>query len=53
MSLLDFLRTFYFPDQHDVMETYKLRITANKDRFPVLLSNGNLIGSGDVVGDSG
>lgn len=34
------------------MSKYSVRITGNKSRFPVLLSNGNLVGSGDVEGDS-
>lgn len=34
------------------MSKYSVRIAANKTRFPVLLSNGNMVGSGDVEGDS-
>ena len=50
---MGFRRITYFPDRPDVVATYKVRITANKDEFPVLLSNGNCMDSGDVVGDSG
>ena len=32
----------YFPDRPDVMSTYETRMTADKARYPVLLSNGNL-----------
>ena len=32
----------YFPDRPDVMSTYETRVTADKKRYPVLLSNGNL-----------
>lgn len=37
----------YFLDRPDVMATYKTRISADKKKFPILLSNGNLIGTGD------
>ena len=50
---MGFRRITYFPDRPDVMATYKVRITANKKKFPILLSNGNLVDSGEVVGDSG
>lgn len=33
------------------MSKYSVRINANKQRFPVLLSNGNCVASGDVDGD--
>ena len=42
----------YFPDRPDVLSKYKVRITANKEKFPVLLSNGNLVESGEVIGDA-
>ena len=47
-----FRRITYFPDRPDVMATYRTRIIADKARFPVLLSNGNLIGQGDVTGEA-
>ena len=37
-----------FPDRPDVMTLFSCTIVAEKDRFPVLLSNGNLIASGDL-----
>ncbi|WP_033067453.1 aminopeptidase N [Thalassospira australica] len=44
-----FRRITYFPDRPDVMATYKVTINANKETCPVLLSNGNLIDSGDLA----
>lgn len=38
----------YFYDRPDVMSTYTVRINAEKEKYPVLLSNGNLIDSGDL-----
>ena len=43
-----FRRITYFPDRPDVMATYNVTINANKESCPVLLSNGNLIDSGDL-----
>ena len=43
-----FRRITYFPDRPDVMATYTTRIEADKADAPVLLSNGNLIDSGDL-----
>ena len=38
----------YYPDRPDVMATFKrVRIEAEKNKFPVLLSNGNLLDEGD------
>lgn len=45
-----FRRITYFPDRPDVMATYRVTINANKESCPVLLSNGNLIDSGDLDG---
>lgn len=39
--------TFY-PDRPDVMARFTVRIEANKARYPVLLSNGNLEEKGDL-----
>ena len=41
----------YFYDRPDVMSTYTVRINAEKEKYPVLLSNGNLIDSGDLPED--
>jgi aminopeptidase N len=45
-----FRRITYFPDRPDVMAIYTTRIEADKRQAPVLLSNGNLIDSGDLPG---
>ena len=42
-----FRKITYYLDRPDVMSLFTTRITADKSRFPVLLSNGNNIGSGD------
>jgi Peptidase M1 N-terminal domain len=39
--------TFYY-DRPDVLSKMTTRIEANKEKYPVLLSNGNLIESGDL-----
>ncbi|MGY0712482.1 aminopeptidase N [Azospirillum argentinense] len=43
-----FRKITYFADRPDVMARYTTTITADKARYPVLLSNGNLIESGDL-----
>ena len=43
-----FRRITYFPDRPDVMAVFTTRITARADEAPVLLGNGNLIGSGEL-----
>ena len=45
-----FRRITYFPDRPDVMAVYTTRIEADKAQTPVLLSNGNLVDSGDLAG---
>ncbi len=45
-----FRRITYFPDRPDVMAIYTTRIDADKAEARVLLSNGNLIESGDLPG---
>jgi len=40
-----FRKITYFPDRPDVMTNYDVTIIADRDRFPVLLSNGNLVES--------
>ncbi|WP_029008006.1 aminopeptidase N [Azospirillum halopraeferens] len=42
-----FRKITYFPDRPDVMARYSTRIEADKARYPVLLSNGNPVDSGD------
>ncbi|CAO3452805.1 Membrane alanine aminopeptidase N (EC 3.4.11.2) [Azospirillum argentinense] len=43
-----FRKITYFADRPDVMARYTTTITADKALYPVLLSNGNLIESGDL-----
>lgn len=45
-----FRRITFFPDRPDVLSTYKVRMQADNKRFPVLLSNGNLVASGTDEG---
>ena len=42
-----FRRITFFPDRPDVLSTYRVRMAGPKDRFPVLLSNGNCTASGE------
>lgn len=43
-----FRRITYFLDRPDVMASYTVTLRANKAQYPVLLSNGNLVESGDL-----
>ncbi|MFO1386439.1 MAG: aminopeptidase N [Chitinivorax sp.] len=43
-----FRKITYFLDRPDVMARYTTTIVADKQKFPVLLSNGNLVGQGSV-----
>lgn len=45
-----FRRITYFYDRPDVLSIFKTRIEADKATAPILLSNGNLIESGDLDG---
>ncbi|MFT4194922.1 aminopeptidase N [Ottowia sp.] len=45
-----FRRITYFLDRPDVMATYTVTLRADKARWPVLLSNGNLVDAGDLEG---
>ena len=42
-----FRKITYFLDRPDVMARYRVRVEAEKKRYPVLLSNGNLVESAD------
>lgn len=44
-----FRRMTFFPDRPDVLSVYTTRITADKDKYPILLSNGNLIERGEAA----
>ena len=43
-----FRRITYFLDRPDVMASYTVTLRADKAKYPVLLSNGNLVDSGDL-----
>jgi aminopeptidase N len=43
-----FRRITYFPDRPDVMAKYTVMLRADKDKYPVLLSNGNLVEEGEL-----
>src|SRR3712207_2289554 len=45
-----FRRITFFPDRPDVMTRFTATITADKARYPVLLSNGNPAGTGEGEG---
>jgi len=45
-----FRRITYFLDRPDVLATYTVRIEADKADAPVLLSNGNPVGRGNLAG---
>ena len=42
-----FRRITFFPDRPDVLSIYTVRMEADKNAYPVLLSNGNKTGEGD------
>ncbi len=50
-----FRRITWFADRPDVMARYRVTLRAPRERWPVLLSNGNLVASGpcDGSGDGG
>lgn len=43
-----FRRISYFPDRPDIMSEFTVTLIADKQTYPVLLSNGNLVDSGDA-----
>jgi aminopeptidase N len=45
-----FRRIMFHPDRPDVMSRYRVRMEGDKTAFPILLSNGNCIDSGDGDG---
>ncbi len=45
-----FRRITYFLDRPDIMASYSVMMRADKALYPVLLSNGNLMDSGDLEG---
>ncbi len=42
-----FRRITFFPDRPDVLSIYRVRMSGDKASFPVLLSNGNCVASGE------
>jgi aminopeptidase N len=45
-----FRRITFFPDRPDVLARYTVRMAADKARFPILLTNGDRVGAGDLDG---
>ncbi|NEZ03054.1 aminopeptidase N [Wenzhouxiangella sp. XN201] len=43
-----FRKITWFPDRPDVMATYRVRLAGDRQRFPVLLSNGNCVEDGEL-----
>jgi aminopeptidase N len=43
-----FRRITYFPDRPDVLTRYTVTLRADRARYPVLLSNGNLVAQGEL-----
>ncbi|NIQ97125.1 MAG: aminopeptidase N, partial [Desulfuromonadales bacterium] len=43
-----FRKITYYPDRPDVMASYTTTIVADRQKYPVLLSNGNLVHSEDL-----
>jgi aminopeptidase N len=43
-----FRKITYFMDRPDIMAKYRTRIIADKSKYPIILSNGNNIGRGDL-----
>jgi aminopeptidase N len=43
-----FRKITYFPDRPDVMTSYDVTLVADRERYPVLLSNGNAVASGET-----
>ena len=45
-----FRRITYFLDRPDVMASYTVTLRADQEKYPVLLSNGNLVDAGPLAG---
>ena len=45
-----FRRITFFPDRPDILSRYRVRMEADKARYPVLLANGDPVGEGDLPG---
>jgi aminopeptidase N len=46
-----FRKITWYPDRPDVMATFRVRVEGDRDTFPVLLSNGNCVDSGELDGN--
>ncbi len=46
-----FRKITYFLDRPDIMASYKVRIEADKSKYPNILSNGNKVDYGDLADD--
>ncbi|WOK37834.1 aminopeptidase N [Sphingomonas sp. C3-2] len=44
-----FRRITFFPDRPDVLSRYTVRMEADRARYPVLLSNGDPVGTGELA----
>ncbi|MBA4048013.1 MAG: aminopeptidase N [Sphingomonas sp.] len=44
-----FRRITFFPDRPDILSRYRVRMTADKARYPVLLANGDPMAAGDLA----
>lgn len=45
-----FRRITFFPDRPDILSRYRVRMEADKTCFPILLANGDRVGTGDLAG---
>jgi aminopeptidase N len=45
-----FRRITFFPDRPDVLSKYRVRMDADKAQFPILLTNGNPVSTGEADG---
>ncbi len=43
-----FRRVTFFPDRPDVLSVYRVRMSADRERFPILLANGDPIAHGSL-----
>ena len=43
-----FRRITFFPDRPDVLSTFRVRLEGDKAMFPILLSNGDCVGTGEA-----
>ncbi len=43
-----FRRITFFPDRPDILSRYSVRLEADKARYPILLSNGDPVGRGEL-----